>query len=177
MADAVLAAPVAEHTAPPAGLVTARVSLPLRRDAPGGVAEVRAAAAAAGADAAAAASPVARKRLQDRAAALRYIHESIAQGDGYAEEADLTGRLVEGELACLRLGPVRLLMLSGEPFTALSAALEAATGALIIGGAGGYLGYLAPPDEVAPGGYEVSDMLLDGQGVTALMEAAIDLTA
>lgn len=66
----------------------------------------------------------------------------------------------EAELQLIRIGPVLLIGLPCEPFTEMGIALKeaaAAAGCLGVpaGYAGGYLGYIAPPNEWERGGYEV----------------------
>lgn len=137
-----------EASAEPATLRTASTTVMLPSRPLPSLAEVEAAFAEVEQRFAAATSEADRNRL---AGERRMVEEQLVRvrwGEGP----------VAAEVQALRLGDVAVIGLPGEPFAALGHAIQEQSPAaltLVCGYANGYLGYLAPPEAWAEGGYEV----------------------
>jgi hypothetical protein len=120
---------------------------------------------------------------------LREAEGALAQADAsQVAAARETLRLarfgrepIEAELQVLRLGQVAIAAFPGELFAALGLRLKAGSPAertLVATCANGCLGYLAPREEWAKGGYEVglgAWCRVGEEGVEAIVEGASDL--
>ncbi len=97
------------------------------------------------------AATVTDEERQQAAAALALFEER-------GERVRLGNAPLEAEVQALRLGEVALVGMPGEPFSEMGRALRSLPGPACtrcVGYANGYLGYLAPPEEWARGGYEI----------------------
>jgi hypothetical protein len=184
-AAAMLAAPETVHPAPGLTLAGREESLPLRDDLPRDRAVLTALqrdiatrfAGLAGAQASPAMAAE-RKRLHERhAATATLLQPPPPEASGILLPGDLERGTAPLGLQAWRLGPFGLLATGGEPFTRLAAAIEARSGLLPIGVAGGYASYLLDPASCAGGGYEAGECLYAPATLARLPELAAALAA
>ena len=118
-------------------------------------------------------------RLKDRAELDAFLNHMPHEPHAVADWRP-GGELVT-EVASLRIGPLALIGIPGEPFveTALSLQRDEPAGAApavrVAGYANDYPGYLPPPAQLAENRYESVATPLSADGVQAVIDAAADL--
>jgi neutral ceramidase len=129
----------------------------------------------------------ARRRVEEVArsgadpASLR-LAESIVEG--YTAELLIGERRdvleTEAEVTAIRLGDAALVALPGEPFSTVGAAIREGSPiphTMVLGYAGGYIGYVPDRRAYEAGGYEALVSWLEPTAADLLVEAAAGLLA
>lgn len=103
--------------------------------------------------------------------------QQVFEKGTYLRSDEVKNRYGDIEISHVRFGNVHLLNFEGELFSNIVSGMENAAGGptVVTSFADGVTGYLAPPTDVAEGGYEPTWALFDPQSIAGLRDAAMKL--